>query len=268
MKLNWKQQSAYRSVARGNVTRLNSQVMMGGGCATVLQENLATEPSVATIDVGWTENEEIPATKPTRRQIRDLLCMQKYRELMYIIKIINKSVTSISKFVIIMTSSIHLSQISENRRSCSWSCKHAACCWKVVTGVEQLHPAWIGFLWNWASVSHQPSSKQIRPNQIYNKDLLDVCVNLLKFWIAVPLESQKSWKTPRSSCPPLLKKQEVSRLLKEINCTLVCDRQNSEPHSLLTFTIINKSNYQWHAWTNQYTKGFLQRTNKLNFQFQ
>lgn len=61
------------------------------------------------------------------------------------------------------------------------------------------------------------------------------------FWIAVPPESQKSWKTPGSLCPPLLKKQEkqeVNRLLKEINCTLVCDKQNSEPHSLLTFTII------------------------------
>lgn len=78
-------------MARGNVTRLNSQVMMGGGCATILQENLATEPSVATIDVGWTENEEIPATKPTRRQIRDFLCMQKYRELICTIKIINNN---------------------------------------------------------------------------------------------------------------------------------------------------------------------------------
>lgn len=203
MKLNWKQQSAYRSVARGNVTRLNSQVMMGGGCATVLQENLATEPSVATIDVGWTENEEIPATKPTRRQIRGLLCMQKYRELMCIIKIINnnylhlrfcstqsKQIEVLQAYPSLWLSSIHLSQISENRRACSWSCKHAACCRKVVTGVEQLHPAWIGFLWNWASVSHQPSSKQIRPNQIYNKDLLDVCVNLFKF-----LNSCSSWVT-------------------------------------------------------------------------
>lgn len=36
--------SAYLSVARGNVTRLNSHVMIGGGCALILQENLATEP--------------------------------------------------------------------------------------------------------------------------------------------------------------------------------------------------------------------------------
>jgi len=53
MKLNLNHQSAYLSVARGNVTRLKSQVMMEGGCALILQENLATEPSVTTMDVGW-----------------------------------------------------------------------------------------------------------------------------------------------------------------------------------------------------------------------
>lgn len=58
-----KQQSAYLSVARGNVTRLNSHVTIGGGCALILQENLATEPCVTTIDVGWIAKEEIPAEK-------------------------------------------------------------------------------------------------------------------------------------------------------------------------------------------------------------
>lgn len=53
----------YLSVTRGKGTRLNSQVMIGGGCAVVLHENLATEPSVTTSDVGWIVNDEIPATK-------------------------------------------------------------------------------------------------------------------------------------------------------------------------------------------------------------
>lgn len=47
----------------GNGTRLNSQVMIGGGCAEILHENLATEPCVTTSDVGWIVNDEIPATK-------------------------------------------------------------------------------------------------------------------------------------------------------------------------------------------------------------
>lgn len=37
--------------------------MMGGGWAVTLQENLATEPSVTTMDVGWIAKEEIPAGK-------------------------------------------------------------------------------------------------------------------------------------------------------------------------------------------------------------
>lgn len=45
------------------MTRLNSQVIMGGGCALILQENLATEPSVTTMDVGWIAKEEIPVEK-------------------------------------------------------------------------------------------------------------------------------------------------------------------------------------------------------------
>lgn len=57
--------SAYLSVASGNVTRLSSQVMMGGGWALILQENLATEPSITTMDVGWIVKEEIPAAKHT-----------------------------------------------------------------------------------------------------------------------------------------------------------------------------------------------------------
>lgn len=50
-------------MTRGNGTRLNSQVMMGGGCAVILHENLATEPCVTTSDVGWIVNDEIPARK-------------------------------------------------------------------------------------------------------------------------------------------------------------------------------------------------------------
>lgn len=37
--------------------------MIGGGCAVILHENLATEPCVATSDVGWIVNDEKPATK-------------------------------------------------------------------------------------------------------------------------------------------------------------------------------------------------------------
>lgn len=40
--------------------RLNSQVIIAGGCALILHENLATEPCVTTSDIGWTVNEEIP----------------------------------------------------------------------------------------------------------------------------------------------------------------------------------------------------------------
>lgn len=50
-------------MTRGNGTRLNSQVMIGGGWAVILHENLATEPCVTTSDVGWIVNVEIPATK-------------------------------------------------------------------------------------------------------------------------------------------------------------------------------------------------------------
>lgn len=51
----------YLSVARGNVTRLNSQVMIGGGCALILQDSLAMEPCVTTTDTGWIVKEEMPA---------------------------------------------------------------------------------------------------------------------------------------------------------------------------------------------------------------
>lgn len=51
----------YLSVARGNMTRLNSQVMIGGGCALILQDNLAMEPCVTTTDTGWIVKEEMPA---------------------------------------------------------------------------------------------------------------------------------------------------------------------------------------------------------------
>lgn len=67
-------------MVRGNVTRLNSQVMIGGGCALILQENLATEPSVTTIDVGWIAKEEIPAAKQaTRRNFKlNFSCVRKF----------------------------------------------------------------------------------------------------------------------------------------------------------------------------------------------
>lgn len=66
-------ESRYLSVTRGNGTRLNSQVMIGGGCAVILQENLATEPCVTTSDVGWIVNEEIPATKHNTPTLKSTL---------------------------------------------------------------------------------------------------------------------------------------------------------------------------------------------------
>lgn len=48
----------------------------------ILQENLATDPSVATTEVGWTENEAIPAPKQTRGQIR----LGMYAEVVFRIK--------------------------------------------------------------------------------------------------------------------------------------------------------------------------------------
>lgn len=66
-------ESIYLSVTRGNGTRLNSQVMIGGGCAVILQENLATEPCVTTSDVGWIVNEEIPATKHNTPTLKSTL---------------------------------------------------------------------------------------------------------------------------------------------------------------------------------------------------
>lgn len=41
--------------------------MIGGGWALILQENLATEPCVTTIDVGWIAKDEIPAAKQTTK---------------------------------------------------------------------------------------------------------------------------------------------------------------------------------------------------------
>lgn len=61
-------------MVRGNVTRLNSQVMMGGGWALILQENLATEPSVTTMDVGWIAKAEIPVAKQKKKQVEYFLC--------------------------------------------------------------------------------------------------------------------------------------------------------------------------------------------------
>lgn len=50
----------YLSVASGKVTRLNSQVMIGGGTALILQVKRATEPSVTTMEEGCWVNVEIP----------------------------------------------------------------------------------------------------------------------------------------------------------------------------------------------------------------
>lgn len=50
----------YLSVASGKVTRLNSQVMIGGGRALILQVKRATEPSVTTMEEGCWVNVEMP----------------------------------------------------------------------------------------------------------------------------------------------------------------------------------------------------------------
>lgn len=52
--------AVYLSVASGKVTRLNSQVMIGGGMALILQVKRATEPSVTTMEEGCWVNVEIP----------------------------------------------------------------------------------------------------------------------------------------------------------------------------------------------------------------
>ena len=48
---------------RGRVTRLNSQVMRGGGLELMLQASRPTEPSVTTMEEGWLVKEEIPGRK-------------------------------------------------------------------------------------------------------------------------------------------------------------------------------------------------------------
>ena len=48
---------------RGRVTRLNSQVMVGGGLEVILQASRPTDPWVTTMEVGWLMKEEIPGTK-------------------------------------------------------------------------------------------------------------------------------------------------------------------------------------------------------------
>lgn len=53
----------YLSVASGKVTRLNSQVMIGGGRALILQVKRATEPSVTTMEEGCWVNVEIPVKR-------------------------------------------------------------------------------------------------------------------------------------------------------------------------------------------------------------
>lgn len=50
----------YLSVCRGSVLRFSSQVMVAGGLEATAQENLATEPSVATTGTGCNTNSEIP----------------------------------------------------------------------------------------------------------------------------------------------------------------------------------------------------------------
>jgi len=44
--------------------------MIGGGCALILQENLATEPSVTTTDIGWSAKEDIPAQNIMRNKLK------------------------------------------------------------------------------------------------------------------------------------------------------------------------------------------------------
>lgn len=48
--------------------------MMGGGWALILQENLATEPSVTTMDVGWIAKAEIPVARQKKWQVKYFLC--------------------------------------------------------------------------------------------------------------------------------------------------------------------------------------------------
>lgn len=56
----------YLSAASGKVTRLNSQVMIGGGTALILQVKRATEPSVTTMEEGCCVNVEIPGRERER----------------------------------------------------------------------------------------------------------------------------------------------------------------------------------------------------------
>lgn len=68
----------YLSVASGKVTRLNSQVMIGGGTALILQVKRATEPSVTTMEEGCWVNVEIPEgdERNTYYRIRRLIIKQ------------------------------------------------------------------------------------------------------------------------------------------------------------------------------------------------
>ncbi len=52
---------AYLSVASGKVTLLNSQVMIGGGVAVILQVSRATDPFITVIDIGCWVKVDKPA---------------------------------------------------------------------------------------------------------------------------------------------------------------------------------------------------------------
>lgn len=65
----------YLSVASGKVTRLNSQVMIGGGTALILQVKRATEPSITTMEEGCWVNVEIPEEREGERELHKIPCL-------------------------------------------------------------------------------------------------------------------------------------------------------------------------------------------------
>lgn len=60
------------------MTLLNSQVMIGGGLAVILQEKRATDPSVTTIDFGWIVKGEIP----TQEKMEQTVSLQQMQQTM------------------------------------------------------------------------------------------------------------------------------------------------------------------------------------------
>lgn len=57
--------------------------MIGGGWALILQENLATEPWVTTIDIGWIVKDEIPAAEHRNKQREPLTNIKHASHILY-----------------------------------------------------------------------------------------------------------------------------------------------------------------------------------------